>query len=74
MFYFFGQLVDGLLSFGWVNGGEVEIAKIEIHPSIRHQLQVEQSGSVRALINDVFSFYCGQSGLRSRRHLCRVGV
>ena len=73
-FHLFGQLLDGLLEFGWVRGSEVEPAKAEFYSFVREQRQVEMSSHrSRAPINSVFAF-CSQPSFRSRRNLHKVGI
>ena len=73
-FHLFGQLLDGLLDFGWVRGSEVEPAKAEFYSFVREQRQVETSGNIsRAPINSMFAF-CSQPGFRSRRNLYKVSA
>ena len=73
-FYLFGQLIDGLLNLGWVKGSDVEAAKVEFHSFVREQRQIEQRGNLSVRITDVFSFCCGQPGVRSCHHLNRVSI
>ena len=71
-FHLFGQLMEGLLEFGWVRRSKVEPAKAEFHSFVREQRQVETSSNgSRAPINSVFAF-CNQPGFRSRRNLQNV--
>ena len=73
-FHLLGQLLDGLLEFGWVSGSEVEHAKAEFHSFVREQRQVETSSHrSRASINSVFAF-CNQPSFPSRRNLHKVGI
>ena len=73
-FHLFGQLLDGLLDFGWVRGSEVEPAKADFHSFVREQRQVETSGKrSRAPINSVFAF-CNQPSFRSRRNLHKISI
>ena len=72
--HLFGQLLDGLLDFGWVRVSEVEPAKAEFHSFVREQRQVETSGNrYRAPINSVFAL-CNQRGFRSRWNLHKVSI
>ena len=72
VFHLFGQLLDGLLDFGWVRGSETEPATAEFHSFVREQRQVEASGNMsRVPINSAFAF-CNQPGFRSRQNLQKV--
>ena len=72
--HLFGQLLDGLLEFGWVNGSKIEPAEAEFHSFVREQRQVELSGNrSRVPINSVFGF-CNQPSFRSWRKLRKVGI
>ena len=42
-FYFFGQLLYGLLNLVWVKGSDVESAKAEIQSFLSEQHKIEQS-------------------------------
>ena len=73
-FHPFGQLLDALLQFGWIEGSKIEPAKVEFHSFAREQRQVETSGKRhRVSISSVFAF-CNQPGFRSRRSLHKVSI
>ena len=73
-FHLFGQLLDGLLEFGWARGSKIETAKAEFHSFVREQRQVEiSSNRSRVPTKSVFAF-CNQPGFRSWRNLHKVSI
>ena len=73
-FYFFGQLVDGLLRLGWVKVSEVEALEVNFYSFVREQRQMEQNGSLCLPITDVFSSCRSQPGFCCHCHLCLVSI
>ena len=74
-FFFFGQLLDGLVECGWEKGSAVEACKAEFQSFVTDQRQLECHASRKhSDISDVLSFLTQQSGFRSRRHLYRVSL
>ena len=74
-FFLLGQLLDGLVAFGWEKWSAGEAWKAEFQSFVNEQRQLECHASRKhSDISNVFSYLTYQSGVRSRRHLYRVSL
>ena len=73
VFFFYGQLLDGLVECGWEKGANVEACKAEFQSFLREQRQLERhSGRKRPDVGNILAYFAQQTGFQSRRHLFRV--
>ena len=72
-FFLMGQLLDGLIAFGWEKGTNIEACKAEFQSFVNDQRQLECDASRKySDISNVLSYLTHQSGFRKRLHLYRV--
>ena len=72
-FFFYGQLLDGLVESGWEKGSNVEACKAEFQSFVREQRQLERHSTRKHPdVGKIPAYFAQQTGFQSRRHLFRV--
>ena len=72
-FFLHGQLLDGLVEYGWEKGSNVDVCKAEFQSFVREQRQLERHSTRKRFDFGIILAYFGQqTGFQSRRHLFLV--
>ena len=74
-FQLFDLLLDGLLTKGWVRGGDMEVCKSEYQSFVQEQRLLERTSTrSRPDVGNVLIFCSSQAGFRVRSHLYNVCI